>query len=178
MEKENNFKTERPNETKIKAQDGFKANTPTGFNTENQNAFNTENPDTFNAGNQESFRMTYAANQQAEIEKIRKKYLPREEREDKMEKLRELDARAGKTAMIYAVTIGIIGALLMGTGMSLVMSDFGKWLGTAALPVGIVTGVIGIALVVLAYPVYNHTLKKEQEKIAPQILQLTDELMK
>ena len=44
--------------------------------------------------------------------------------------------------------------------------------------IGICVGIIGIVLVSLAYPVYNRTLKKEREKIAPEILRLTDELMK
>ncbi len=44
--------------------------------------------------------------------------------------------------------------------------------------ISLVVGIIGIALVCLAYPVYNKTLKKEREKIAPQIIRLTDELIK
>lgn len=32
-------------------------------------------------------------------------------------------------------------------------------------------------LVCCAYPVYTHTLLKEREKIAPEIIRLTDELM-
>ena len=128
--------------------------------------------------NKDSFKMTYSAGQQAEIENIRKKYLPPEEKEDKMAQVRALDARAEKRAMAFSLVFGILGAMVLGIGMSLIMSDFGKVLGTAALPVGIVAGVIGIALVALAYPVYQHTLKKEREKIAPTILRLTDELMK
>lgn len=128
--------------------------------------------------NKDSFKMTYSASRQAEIENIRKKYLPKEEQEDKMAQIRALDARAEQRAVMLSIVVGIIGALVLGCGMSLIMSDFGKVMGTAALPVGIVAGVIGIALVALAYPVYQHTLKKEREKIAPTILRLTDELMK
>ena len=66
----------------------------------------------------------------------------------------------------------------MGSGMSLIMTDFGAVLGKTAFPVGIVAGVIGLVLVALAYPVYNRELKKQREKAAPEILRLTDALMK
>ena len=124
----------------------------------------------------DSFKMTYSAQQQEEIQSIRQKYVPKEE--SKMDKLRALDARVTKKATMVSILVGMLGALILGCGMSLIMSDFGKALGDAAFPVGIVAGALGIALVVLAYPVYHRTLKKEREKIAPQILQLTDELMK
>lgn len=124
----------------------------------------------------ESFKMTYSAQQQEEIQSIRKKYVP--QAESKMDRLRALDARVTQKATMVSILVGVLGALILGCGMSLIMSDFGAALGTAALPVGIALGAIGLALVALAYPLYNRTLKKEREKIAPQILQLTDELMK
>ena len=124
----------------------------------------------------DSFKMTYSAQQQEEIQAIRQKYVPKEE--SKMDKLRALDARVTQKATMASIIVGIIGAMVLGCGMSLIMSDFGKALGDAAFPVGIVAGALGIALVALAYPMYHRTLKKEREKIAPQILQLTDELMK
>ena len=123
----------------------------------------------------DSFKMTYSAQQQEEIQSIRQKYVPKEE--SKMDKLRALDARVTKKATMVSILVGVLGALILGCGMSLIMSDFGKALGDAAFPVGIVAGAFGIVLVALAYPVYHRTLKKEREKIAPQILQLTDELM-
>lgn len=128
--------------------------------------------------NKDSFKMTYSASQQAEIENIREKYRPKEEQEDKMAQIRALDARAEQRAVMLSIVVGILGTLILGCGMSLILSDFGKVLGAAAMPVGIAAGVIGIALVALAYPVYQRTLKKEREKIAPTILRLADELMK
>ena len=128
--------------------------------------------------NKDSFKMTYSASQQAEIENIREKYRPKEEQEDKMAQIRALDARAEQRAVMLSIVVGILGTLILGCGMSLILSDFGKVLGDAAMPVGIAAGVIGIALVALAYPVYQRTLKKEREKIAPTILRLADELMK
>ena len=126
-----------------------------------------------------SFSYTYSAAQQQEIQNIRKKYLP--QGEDKMERLRRLHRSAGKKAQAWAITLGTVGALIMGTGMSLAMSDLGQMLGISgggAMAIGIGVGLAGMVLLALAYPLYNRILKKERERIAPEILRLTDELMK
>lgn len=124
----------------------------------------------------DGFKMTYSAGRQEEIQAIREKYVPKEE--DKMTRLRTLDAGAEKKASMAAIIVGVIGTLIFGVGMSLAMSEFGSSLGAAALPMGIVCGVIGLCVLGIAYPLYNRTLEKERKKIAPEILRLTDELMK
>lgn len=124
----------------------------------------------------ESFRYTYSAEQQKEIEAIRKKYLPKED--DKMEQLRMLHALPTRRAQASAISVGVIGLLVLGTGMSLAMTDFGAILGDLALVIGIFTGIIGMVLIALAYPTYNRVLKNQRKRIAPEILKLTDELMK
>ena len=126
--------------------------------------------------NKEGFSFTYSAEQQKEIEAIRKKYLPREE--SKMEQLRRLHAIPTQKAQACAIVLGVIGSLILGTGMSLAMTDIGAALGSLAMVIGIVIGIVGMVLVALAYPLYNRVLKKQREKIAPEILRLTDELMK
>lgn len=127
----------------------------------------------------EGFNFTYSAKEQEKIKNIRKKYATPMEEEDKMAQLRRLDASVYSKASAAALVIGVIGALIMGIGMSLIMTDIGKTFGTfLALVIGIGVGVVGIVLVSLAYPVYNRTLKKEREKIAPEIMRLTDELIK
>ena len=123
-----------------------------------------------------SFNYTYSAKQQEEIRNIRKKYAAPEE--DKMERLRSLDRRATQRAQSLAIAIGVIGALILGTGMSLAMTDLAGALGTTAMVLGIAVGLVGIVLVALAWPVYLRRLKKERERIAPEILRLSDELMK
>lgn len=125
--------------------------------------------------NKDTFKMTYSAQQQEEIQAIRKKYAPKEE--DKMETLRSLDAKVTTKATMAAILTGVLGAILLGTGMSLVMTDFGAFLGAVAFPAGIVIGLLGMGIIALAYPLYNHTLKKERKKIAPEILRLSEELM-
>lgn len=127
--------------------------------------------------NKETFKMTYSAQQQEEIAAIRQKYAPKSE--DKMELLRRLDAGVTRKATVLSLVVGILGTLIMGIGMSLTMAaDFAKLLGATALPVGIGLGVAGIALLACAYPLYQRTLKKEREKIAPEILHLAEELQK
>ncbi len=106
-----------------------------------------------------------------QIKRIRSKYTPKEE--NKMEQLQRLDASATQKATMYAIIVGVIGALIMGAGMSCCM----VWTDALLIP-GIVIGIIGMAVVAVAYPLYNRTLKKERERIAPEILRLTDELMK
>lgn len=126
--------------------------------------------------NNESFSFTYSAAQQQEIENIRKKYLPREE--NKMERLRKLHHSATQKAKAWAITLGVIGALIMGTGMSLAMTELGMLFGELAMVIGIVIGLVGMALAALAYPVYDRVLQKERQRIAPEILRLTEELLK
>ena len=119
-----------------------------------------------------SFSYTYSAKQQAEIENIRKKYAPSTSEEDTMQQLRRLDRGATNKATITSLIWGITGTLIMGMGMSFAL----VWQNTLFIP-GIIIGLIGIAMLSVAYPVYNKVLKKEQEKIAPEILRLTDELL-
>lgn len=122
-----------------------------------------------------SFEYTYSARRQKEVEEIRKAYLPKEE--DKMEQLRKLHAIPTRKAQAVSLAIGIIGALMLGTGMSLCMTDLGEALGSLALILGILIGIVGMAMVAAAYPVFNRVLGKERKRIAPEILRMTDELI-
>ena len=124
----------------------------------------------------EEFSFTYSAQQQKEVEEIRKKYLPKEE--DKMEQLRKLHAIPTQKAQAASLAVGVIGALILGTGMSVCLTDLGAALGSLAMVIGILVGVVGMVLVALAYPLYNRVLKKQRNKIAPEILRLSDELLK
>ena len=123
-----------------------------------------------------AFEYTYSAQRQREVEEIRKAYLPKEE--DKMDQLRKLHAQPARKAQAVSIALGVIGALILGTGMSLCLTDLGAPLGSFAMAIGIPVGIAGMVLVALAYPVFNRRLKKEREKIAPEILKLTDELLK
>ncbi|MCM1315666.1 MAG: hypothetical protein NC205_01485 [Prevotella sp.] len=118
------------------------------------------------------FKYTYSASQQEEIKKIRKKYAPPTQEEDKMERLRRLDESATKSGRIVSLIVGIVSCLVMGFGMCCTM----VWNGLMIQ--GIIIGLVGIAGVVSAYPLYVKITKKRREKLAPEIIRLTDELMK
>lgn len=125
------------------------------------------------------FYYNYSVEDQEAIKKIRDKYIEKEE--SKLDRLRRLDESATQKAQTIALVLGILGVLILGFGMSLFMSELGTIFGenrSLALLIGIVIGVVGGVLVALAYPAYNFVLKKEREKIAPEVLRLTDELLK
>ncbi len=127
------------------------------------------------------FTYTYSAKEQAELKRIREKYTAPTETEDKMERLRRLDASVTQKAQVVSLIFGVIGALILGTGMSLCMSDFAEILGSykdMAMLIGIPIGLVGGVLAALAYPMYNIIIKRERKKLAPEIIRLTDELMK
>ena len=124
-----------------------------------------------NMNEHEAFRYTYSAKEQEEVKKIRQKYIPKEA--DKMEQLRTLDQSVTRKGTTASLAVGIVGALLLGIGMCCAMVWMGQWF----IP-GIIIGLVGIAVVSLAYPLYQRITKKEREKIAPEIMRLTDELMK
>ena len=121
--------------------------------------------------NENCFEYTYSAPEQEEIKKIREKYLPKEE--NKMEQLRRLDKSAAKKGSAVSIAVGSISTLILGVGMCCTM----VWADTLFVP-GIFIGLVGIAGVSLAYPLYARITRKEREKIAPEIMRLTDELMK
>lgn len=115
-----------------------------------------------------TFTYAYSSKQQEEIKSIRQKYIPHEE--SKMELLRKLDKSSEKRGTIVSIIIGTISTLIFGIGMCcvLVWTDF-------FIP-GIVIGIIGIIGIILAFPIFSIITKKEREKLAPQIIKLSDEL--
>ena len=131
--------------------------------------------------NNGAFTYTYSAKEQEELKRIRDKYAPKEQEEDKMERLRKLDHGVTKKAQTVSVVFGIVGALILGLGMSLIMSELGAILGEhrdLAMPIGIGIGLIGGIMTSLSYPLYGAILKHERSKIAAEVIKLTDELMK
>ena len=119
----------------------------------------------------QAFCLVYAAEEQEELKAIRQKYLPPEQ--DKMQQIRKLDAGVTVRARMAAITLGVLGVLIMGLGMSCCMVWQGNWF----IP-GIVIGLVGMAMAGLAYPVYLRVEKRERQRIAPEILRLTEELIK
>ena len=119
----------------------------------------------------ESFAFTYSAKQQKEVEKIRNKYLPKEE--NKMEQLIRLDKQTERPGTIASLAIGIMGTLILGLGMSCVL----VWNSSIEVFVaGIIIGILGMGMAGLAYPIYKKITVKERIKVADQILALSREL--
>ena len=117
----------------------------------------------------EIFEYTYSAPHRSEVQKIREKYLLGEV--SKLDQLRALDAGVTRRGTAVSLIHGILYALVLGLGMSCCM----VWAGKLILP-GIVIGCIGLAGVAATYPIYNHIVKQDRDKIAPEILRLTEEL--
>ena len=117
----------------------------------------------------ENFNYTYSAEIQQEIEAIRKKYLPPEERENKLEQLRRLDAGVTVPGFIVAMVLGIGSALVFGTGMCCFLV-WSLWVPGALLCV------IGVVGMLVAPWLYRRLVEKRKAEIAPEILRLTEEL--
>lgn len=117
--------------------------------------------------NNNKFEYTYSAKQQEELNNIRKKYLPQEE--SKMDRLHRLDESVTRPGTIISIIVGIIGTLTMGFGMCLCL----EW--SAFVP-GVIIGIAGMAILVAAYPIFKYITNKQKEKIAPEILRLTEEI--
>ena len=121
----------------------------------------------------EKITYSYSVRENEEIKRIRDKYTETDKKETKLEQLRRLDASVNKSSMAVSLTVGIIGALILGFGMSCIM----VWTDKMFVP-GIIFGIIGIVISVLAYPIYKIKAEKKRKEIAPLILKLTDELIK
>lgn len=117
----------------------------------------------------ETFAYTYSSKQQEEVRSIREKYIPKEE--DKMAQLRKLDESATRPGTYIAITVGVISTLIFGVGLCCVMvwKDY--------FVIGIIIGILGMIGIASAYPLFHKITKKQREKLAPEIIKLTDELM-
>ena len=134
-----------------------------------------------NQNNPNGFSYTYSAKEQAELKKLREKYTPPTQEEDKLTRLRRLDAGVTSSAQAVALVFGVLGTLILGFGMSLCMTELSAILGAhedLAMIIGIIIGLIGGVIAALAYPIYNAIIKAKRRKIAPEIIRLTDELLK
>lgn len=110
------------------------------------------------------------------IQKIRTQYTERQHTE--LDTLKELDAKVKRPANVFAYTYGSVSAIVMGAGMSLVMTDIGTILGLSATMVpGIAIGVVGMGLALTTYPIYKRILSSRKKKYASEILKLSDSIL-
>ncbi len=114
--------------------------------------------------------------QQFMAQKIRTQYMEKQSTE--LDVLRELDAKVKRPANVFAYVFGSISAIIMGAGMSLVMTDIGVTIGMASTMVpGIVIGVVGLGMALLTYPMYKGILGSRKKKFSAEILKLSDKIM-
>lgn len=114
--------------------------------------------------------------QQFIAQKIRSQYT--EKRYTELDALRTLDAKVKRPANILAYVLGSIGAVVMGAGMSLVMTDIGATLGmTSTMVPGIVIGVVGMAIAIANYPIYKLVLGSRRKKYSAEILKLSESIL-
>ena len=111
------------------------------------------------------------------VQKIRSRYTEAEHTD--LDALKALDAKVRKPANVFAYICGSIGAIIMGAGMSLVMTDIGTMLGmTETVIPGIAVGSAGLAMVLTTYPIYKKILNSRKKKYAGKIMELSERIMK
>ena len=111
------------------------------------------------------------------VEKIRSQYTELEHTE--LDALKALDSKVKKPVKVFGYSYGSIGAIVMGAGMSLVMTDIGAMLGmTETLIPGIAVGIAGLAMSCTTYPIYKKILNSRKKKYAHQIMELSDRITK
>lgn len=110
------------------------------------------------------------------VQKIRTQYTERENTQ--LDELKALDKKVKKPANVFAVVFGSISAVVMGSGMSLVMTDIGSIIGIESpLIPGIIIGVVGLVMALLTYPMYKKILNSRKKKYANEIIKLSDNIM-
>lgn len=114
--------------------------------------------------------------QQFMAQKIRTQYMEKQTTE--LDELRELDAKVKRPANVFAYVFGVISAIIMGAGMSLIMTEIGDMLGIAnTMTVGVVIGVIGLVMAIINYPVYKGILNSRKRKYGAEIIKLSEKIM-
>ena len=110
------------------------------------------------------------------VQKIRTQYTEKQHTE--LDALKALDAKVKRPANVFAYTYGSLSAIIMGTGMSLVMTDLGAIIGlSSAMIPGIVIGVAGMGMALSTYPIYKKMLSNRKKKYAPEILKLSEKII-
>ena len=111
------------------------------------------------------------------VEKIRSQYV--EQKHTELDALKALDAKVKRPANVFGYTYGSIGAIVMGAGMSLVMTDIGSMIGmTKTIAPGIAVGIVGMGMALSTYPIYKKILTSRKKKYSSKIMELSDRITK
>lgn len=110
------------------------------------------------------------------VQKIRTQYTEKEH--DQLDELRELDRKVKRPPTVFSYVLGSVGAIVMGAGMSLVMTDLGATLGIASvMPIGIAVGLAGLAVVLVNYPIHRNLLAARRAKYAKEVIALSEKII-
>ncbi len=110
------------------------------------------------------------------VQKIRTQYTEKEHTQ--LDALKELDAKVKRPVNVFAYIFGSVSAIIMGSGMSLVMTDIGSSIGVENnMAPGIVIGIVGMLMAIINYPLYKKLLASRRKKYADQIMKLSDKIM-
>lgn len=111
------------------------------------------------------------------VQKIRTQYTEKEH--TSLDELKSLDSKVKRPANIFAYVFGSIGAIVMGSGMSLVMTDIGENVGIAnTMSLGVIIGIIGMFMAIIDYPIYKTILASRRKKYADKVIAISDRIMK
>ena len=111
------------------------------------------------------------------VQKIRTQYT--EKTATELDELKALDAKVKRPANVFAYIFGSISAVIMGSGMSLVMTDIAETVNIAnPMPVGIIIGIVGMLMAIVNYPIYKGILSSRRKKYADKIIALSDQIMR
>ncbi len=126
--------------------------------------------------NNAAFHYEYSAKENAEVQEIRNKYLPQPD--SKLDALKKLDTKVKQPVNVFAYVFGSVSAIVMGAGMSLVMTDIGAIIGIEeAMVPGIIVGIVGMAMAIITYPIYKRMLASRKKKYADKIIALSDQII-
>ena len=110
------------------------------------------------------------------VQKIRTQYTDKEHTQ--IDALKALDKKVKKPANVFAIIFGSISVIIMGSGMSLVMTDIGANIGVAEPMIpGVIVGIVGMVMVIVNYPIYKRILSARREKYADKIIALSNNIM-
>ena len=129
-----------------------------------------------------NFTYKYSAKENAEIEAIKNKYITENkdisEGEKLLKALKALDTKVKRPANVFAYVFGTLGAIVMGSGMSLVMTDISEAIGMQnPMLCGIITGIIGMLMAIVNFPIYKCILKSRRKKYADKVLALSNKIV-
>ena len=109
------------------------------------------------------------------VQKIRTQYTEKQHTE--LDELKALDARVKRPANVFGYVYGSVSAIIMGAGMSLVMTDMAEQLGIGSIVPGVVIGIVGLGMCLVNYPIYKRLLESRRKAHAQEIIELSDRLM-